>query len=637
MRKNIEILIFGAFFAILFSACQYTTENITNIISGSPKEENLNFKSKSIPLLVGTDDNILGTIHARVYDDNEYVPYTGIRYWLNYISDVSVETMTYSDGEYTIISSSEGKSFPIVVNIKKNTIYCSEWAGYFNASKSMDFGSGKMVDAKNIYEGQRAVTFDLGKYGFDIYGGIDDAYIPVCMLNQLFACATKNLSLIYNGKSFYHYLQGYDYKTFCDSPWYADLNNRPKELVEASYKAICFTHDNLYGKPGYYGFADDGKGYAKMDIVSAADSLSFDDMLSRYDPETKKLLKSTNYKDYIKGLARLTFFTYGDQHASLKWSQFLMFYNDEIKDSVSSVTENDCSGKWKYDRSKSEIANTNSLNWWRKEKGIVDDNLQIQEGRDLELIDGGKTLIIRFDGFNAVLDGSWNAYYENASAEPDPEIVALPDDTISLFYRAFYNILHKAEYENVTTVLIDLSCNGGGAAFVDQYLLYLLTGNGDLYYEDVHSGSKYRGYSKADLNLDGVIDAADEAYRSRFFGERSDTCRGLNAAILTSFSSFSCANSLPFSAREYGVKILGERSGGGSCMVGPAVTVDGFPYFFSTNVRLCAQDFSKTVEGGAEVDIELLNGDSYEYFYDYDNPSSSKLIAALKELFKEKY
>ncbi|MBQ3836942.1 MAG: hypothetical protein II814_07420, partial [Treponema sp.] len=86
-----------------------------------------------------------------------------------------------------------------------------------------------------------------------------------------------------------------------------------------------------------------------------------------------------------------------------------------------------------------------------------------------------------------------------------------------------------------------------------------------------------------------------------------------------------------------GVKIIGERSGGGSCIVGHGITADGFPYHFSVNSRLSAQDFSKTVEGGAEVDKPLLSGGSYEWFYDYDNPSSSHLIAALKELFGSSY
>ena len=84
--------------------------------------------------------------------------------------------------------------------------------------------------------------------------------------------------------------------------------------------------------------------------------------------------------------------------------------------------------------------------------------------------------------------------------------------------------------------------------------------------------------------------------------------------------------------KERGIKIIGERSGGGSCTVGAGVTADGFPYHYSCNTRLSAQDFSKSVEGGAEIDISLLSGDSYEKFF-----TESDLIAALKELFGTAY
>ena len=57
-----------------------------------------------------------------------------------------------------------------------------------------------------------------------------------------------------------------------------------------------------------------------------------------------------------------------------------------------------------------------------------------------------------------------------------------------------------------------------------------------------------------------------------------------------------------------------------------------FPYNYSCNDRLSAQDFSKSVEGGAEVDKSLMDGDSYEKFF-----NNSDLIATLKTLFGAAY
>lgn len=636
MKKTNILFLAAAAFAILLSSCANQGDNIymvTNTtIAGPAKEENTNFETRSVPFLLKTDSNVEFTLFTRIYNKNEYVPYAGVRYWLQALCQMKLESVSYSDGEYTIVGFALDKTFPIVVNTKNNTIYCSAWAGYLSPDPSMSFGKGVMIDAKKAYDGQRAATFDLGKYGFKIYAGIDDAYAPVCVLNQLFACPLRNLQILYNGKNFYYYDQSLNYEALRDSPWYKDLNKRPAALVEASYNLLCFAHDNLYGCPGYYGFADDGNGYAKADEVAAADKLSFDALLIQHDPATRALLKSTSYYDYLKGLAKLTYYTYGDQHASVKWNDSVIFNNAEIKAAVDDIEQNGCSGKWKFDRKKSGVSQTNSLNWWRKQKGIIDDNEKIKSEKTLELIDGGKTLIIRFDGFSLNQEGGWNSYYETATAEPDPDTVAMPNDTITLFYKAFYYILHKSGYESVTTVLIDGSCNGGGAKPVMQYILYLITGRGDLYYDDVHTGAKNHEFVKADLNLDGMVNDNDAAYRARLFGTRSATCRGLNVAILTSFDSFSCGNALPFYAKERGVKIIGERSGGGSCIVGKGVTADGFPYNFSVNSRLSAQDFSKTVEGGAEVDKSLLDGDSYEKFY-----TNSVLIATLQELFGAAY
>ncbi len=633
MKKTLQEKLFSlfaaAFILAAFSACKYEGDTI-NVIKNVAYEENKNFESISFPLISGTDDHVEETIFARVYDKNEYLPYAGIRYWLEYLK-VSIESMSYSDGEYTITGKALGKTFPLVVNVKNSTIYCPTWAGIADPKPGLYFNSGKLIESKKSYVGQKAATFDLGKYGFKIYGGIDDAYVPFCVLNQLFTGPLTNVQAIFNGQKLYQYTKRENFTSFKDSSWYADLNNRPAALVEASYNLLCFAHDYLYGRPGYYGFADDGNGYAKVEEVAAADKLSFDDFLNQHDPDTKKLLKSSSYYDYLKGLTRLTYYTYGDQHASVQWKDFLMFDNSEIKNAVNDIIANGTSGKWKYDRKKSGESQTNSLNYWRKQKGIIDNSGDIKSDKVLELIDGKKTLIIRFDSFTLLVD-AWQAYYASATANPNPDSVTLPNDTIGLFYKAFYYILNKPEYENVTTVLIDDSCNGGGAKLAMQYILYLITGKGDLYYDDVHTGTKYHEITKADLNLDGKVDDDDDAYRSKFFGTRSSTCRGLNVAILTSFSSFSCGNALPYFAKERGIKIIGERSGGGSCTVGAGVTADGFPYHYSCNTRLSAQDFSKSVEGGAEVDISLLSGDSYEKFF-----TESDLIAALKELFGTAY
>ncbi|EID85506.1 Peptidase family S41 [Treponema sp. JC4] len=635
MKKNYSLLM-AAFFCLFVTACQQASDNIT-VISGGAKEETRDFVSQGIPLIEGTDDNVTDTIYARIYNNDKYLPYVGIRYWLEKC-ECKIRDISYSDGEYTIIAvvpELDNKTFPMVVNIKNSTIFCPSWIGFSDPEPSVTIDNAKMLSIKKVFTGQQPVTFDFAKYGFKIYGGSDDVYAPFCVLNQLFTCTIQHEQWLFNGESIYKYTGSENYSNFGYSDWYSNLKERPQKLIDYSYNLLCFTHDYLYGQPGYYGFADDpnNKGYANQDIVKKADLLSFDEMLTQYDPETKNLLKSKTYEDYIEGLVKLTLYTYGDQHAAPgSWpfdeNSFLTFGDEDIVSAAQTVLLLGRSRKWIYDDKKSEERSS-------KRTGNFEKNLQ--------LIDGGKTLIIRFDHFTMDVV-KWTEWYKNRMAglitatPPDPDDANYPvpkdvdllnPDTIGLFYRAFYYIQRdkkdgSGDYKNVETILIDVSNNQGGLKCALQWLLAMITGNGDMYYYDAHSNTNYHEVTTADLNLDGKIDEKDKEYYQLFFDSNQFNIR---VAMLCSFASFSCGNAFPYYAQECGIPILGERSGGGSCVVGSAVTADGFPFSFSCNMRLSDHNFWESVEFGARPDVEITN---YADFY-----NEASLIKYLKEAFSE--
>ena len=376
-------------------------------------------------------------------------------------------------------------------------------------------------------------------------------------------------------------------------------------------------------------------------------NLSFDELLTQKDSETKALLQSSSYADYLKGLKQLALSTYGDLHANFKIysDSFLTFNNSAIHTALNQAKASkkyerfeEHYGYKKIDGKYSGDPITGSLEYYRNQKGVsvIDDadstnlHVSIAPGKVLELVDGGKTLVIRFDSF-VFDDDAWGAYYSGShSACPNPdEVVGFPNDSVALFYKACYYIRRdkmadNGDYKNVNNILIDDSCNTGGDKIALQYILDLITGTGDLYYEDVHTSTRYHEIVKADLNLDGKINADDDEFRAYF--------TDLNIAILCSFRSFSCGNALPFFAKDREnskIKIIGERSGGGSCIVGPGITADGFPFTYSVNSRLCSRDFSKTAEGGAEPDYELAD---YSKFFD-----SNELVTVLKTVFGDNY
>ena len=89
------------------------------------------------------------------------------------------------------------------------------------------------------------------------------------------------------------------------------------------------------------------------------------------------------------------------------------------------------------------------------------------------------------------------------------------------------------------------------------------------------------------------------------FGDEGDTFKGkFNFYCLTSAFSFSCGNCLPGIAKEAGVKIIGETSGGGTSPVG--VYFDGLGTFFnlSNHYDMCYKDGGKFVHNDAGIPLD---------------------------------
>ncbi len=606
-------------FSFIFVSCTYEG-SVTNVfLHKDAEEESVNFITEGLPYYNKDSNLVNDTIYVRFYDNNRYIPYVSVRYFLEDMGNFKLKSSSYADGKYKYQNQYENKNFSMVIDVKADTIYCPEWIGYLTKTgeetKANVFFENKFINIIRCFTGQKARTFDLHAYGMKIYGGTDDAYIPLCVMNQLFACTDYD-RFVYNGEGIYYINSDGNiqlYESYTKSSWYKNSDGtyakRPPELIELSYNLLCFTHDYLYGQPGYYGFADDGTGHADLNIVEAADKLNLDRLLQNYDNETQSLLKSSSYDDYFNGLKRLINYTYGDLHAN-----FIVITSKNIK---SKKIE-------KYTKT-SEILKKKRIEKGKTIQSPNEENIPLE----LEVLPNKKTAIIRFDSFD--FDESlWRKYYEQdfltANPSPDPteeELatgkIAVPNDTMGLFYRSFYTILNDDNYADVKNVIIDLSCNGGGKVIACQKALAYLLGHGNMLQYDVHTDTTYHSYTTCDLNLDGKIDSADIAYYQRLVnstyidenGNEQTNGRSLNFAILTSFNSFSCGNFFPVSCYDANIPIIGERSGGGSCTVMKAATADGLPYDYSGSWRWTFSDGSN-VEDGVPITTEL----TYDQFYD---------------------
>ena len=103
-----------------------------------------------------------------------------------------------------------------------------------------------------------------------------------------------------------------------------------------------------------------------------------------------------------------------------------------------------------------------------------------------------------------------------------------------------------------------------------------------------------------DRNLDGKFDEKD-----------NDVKLKMNFGVLISPYSFSCGNLLPSLLKDYGICLLGMRSGGGSCSVLFNPSADGFGYSYSTHRCRLTNLKGENIDGGVEPDYKL---ELYDYF-----------------------
>lgn len=196
-----------------------------------------------------------------------------------------------------------------------------------------------------------------------------------------------------------------------------------------------------------------------------------------------------------------------------------------------------------------------------------DDQLE-KEGKDVHDVrysTDGKVAYFSFDEFGAV-------NYDPSEGKPSD---INTNDTYLFFLNCLNTIKSKGGVEKV---VIDDTMNGGG--YVGQLckLLCLLSKDNSsiVYFRCGENGAIGRMVSKADVNLDGKIDANDVTFGNDF-----------KFYILTSSFSFSCGNAFPCYARDNNLAtIIGSKTGGGECVVGGSQLPYNSYLTYSSNFHL---------------------------------------------------
>ena len=205
----------------------------------------------------------------------------------------------------------------------------------------------------------------------------------------------------------------------------------------------------------------------------------------------------------------------------------------------------------------------------------------------------GNTAYITFDEFSS--DFTPEEYYDSLNADD-----YLPD-TIGLMIAARRAIYREGS--PVENVVLDLTCNTGGAADAALFVISWIMGQAEVSVEDACTGAQSTLVYRADVNMDHVFDD-------------QDTLKDKHVYILISPVSFSCGNLVPSVCKTHqAITLIGRTSGGGACTVQAMSSAWGSTFAISGNNRLSFRRNGSfyDIDEGVDPDIYI---DRLETLYD---------------------
>ena len=469
----------------------------------------------------------------------------------------------------------------IIVDTINDTVTVGDISGSFNCNAGLINGAhlGMLslygdrnhieidTSRSRIYHSRDIeITYDLGEFNLDIIKDeYNRTYAPLTPLADIF-CTEYFGALAYNGKDCYLASSIYNEETYKDeyyanSPWNDENYVRSQEMIDYTYNSLLYSLKNNYG-------LYETRGVTDIDLLLT--NLGYKEGFMSSDPAT-----------FSRTIAHFSGEWLFECHAGLL-SLEPYYKDDAFKSELNSIYREGVYSNEYYTR---VIGKNTTLSTQRSNsgKGIGVDYYQ-------------DTAFIRFDAFN-MLWGTDSATvdYQSYSYEDLHEL-----DTKLFFRKAFDEISSNNAIQNV---VFDLSCNTGGVVNCIPFLLTFLTEHPSMVFDYGNTHETFEVFYNCDLNYDNV------------YG--NDSYTNYNYYCMTSTSSFSCGNAFPTYLNYLGLAtLIGERTGGGTCIVGDFVSAVGTIFRNSSLARMGGYDHvnNKFVcyENGLEPDIAV----GTEHFYD---------------------
>ena len=586
--------------SVTMTSC--TTDIDNPVVNPDAPDVDVDYVERMVPV-VDPQNKPQGVVTLRFYDDMPSVAYVSISNFQSMIyPGTTVQVVKTAEGQYELIS----PCGTATVDTQKDVFESDHYDDFTNMMWMVQPGmTNDIYDALPIIRWKNReivpqsvhVKLDYGKYGIDLRDDDTNVYFPFATIADLYVDGYLH-EADYNGElvmvapnGAYSLLDGYP--KFLITPILKET--RTADMTDFAYRNLCFTLTNLFGYPGRTllennGLKEKGLDQALLDYGQAG-------------VMTRDLLMSTDMYDFISGTATLSFLLDDGGHTYTDVTKVSdLSGNPEFKSKLDGILE---ARKAEFDsycpeyqaykdvrKARSEMAT--ALNEKRKEK-FGDSVYYYKEGETAYCI------------FNSFLcdDSGWRKFYKGEG--PKPTLKDYPHDDLLILLDA----LEKAENDpEVKNFVLDIATNGGGSTDIVLFITSLLCNKSDIYYENTMTGQSIKSTFEVDRNLDGKFDEKD-----------AEVSFHLNFALLISGYSFSCGNILPALLKDYGIPLLGQRSGGGSCAVLFNPSADGFGYRYSTHRHRIADTSSENIDSGIEPTYLLETVDDF-----YDIPKVTELI-----------
>ena len=427
----------------------------------------------------------------------------------------------------------------------------------------------KVVKSEANFTKGKAVTVDLKPYkAIELTTYEEKTYLPLTTFNDFFYNPFEYANLSYNGKAVYLIPDGSLARkddegkavrtNFGNRYFDAEHREATEEEMNLYFDEMCLLFDYGYGLKKDKGFSSfsafiEEKGFRK-------------DFRSK---DAKKLDEAL----YLS-LSHLV-----DGHTAFTLQSYLYNFGEFGYDAS---RFNPVRGKWLDDGEKLGKARPASA----------------PLGNSID--EANKTFYIAFNEFT---EFAGNSLYDEATYKDQKTILA---NTAAQFASAYRYLTSEEAKGKIDTVVVDLATNEGGASDSLVYALCTLVGEAKVLTRNPLTGAKNDSRIKADLNLDGVIDELDVGLVDK----------GFNVAIMSSQYTFSCGNALPSIAKYSNPKIktLGETSGGGACVLRPAISSIGSSFALSglTEISVEKNGSIVNVDKGVEADVAIAQSSMFD-------------------------